>query len=97
MIPSPHDRDAMTPWLTIAGREFRSRLMIGTGKYRTREEMRAALEASGAEIITVALRRIDFDDPASRSILEDIDTNRFRIPDVTALDKHSIKQLDVVL
>ena len=58
--------------------------MLGTGKYRTREEMRAALEASGAEIITVALRRIDFDDPASRSILEDIDTSRFAILPNTA-------------
>ena len=46
--------------------------------------MRAALEASGAEIITVALRRIDFDDPASRSILEDIDTSRYAILPNTA-------------
>ena len=81
---SPRDPDTLTPWLTVAGREFRSRLMLGTGKYRTREEMRAALEASGAEIITVALRRIDFDDPASRSILEDIDTSRFAILPNTA-------------
>jgi thiazole synthase len=84
MIPSPDHPDTVTPWLTVAGREFRSRLMLGTGKYRTREEMRAALEASGAEIITVALRRIDFDDPASRSILEDIDTSRFAILPNTA-------------
>jgi thiazole synthase len=84
MIPSQHHADTATPWLTIAGREFHSRLMLGTGKYRTREEMRAALEASGAEIITVALRRIDFDDPASRSILEDIDTSRFAILPNTA-------------
>jgi thiazole synthase len=70
--------------LTIAGRAFRSRLMIGTGKYRNREEMRAALDASGAEIVTVALRRIDFDDPASRSILDDIDRDRFAILPNTA-------------
>ena len=70
--------------LTIAGRTFRSRLLLGTGKYRSREEMRAALEASGAEIVTVALRRIDFDDPASRSILEDIDPHRFAILPNTA-------------
>ncbi|HEU5433358.1 MAG TPA: thiazole synthase [Thermomicrobiales bacterium] len=70
--------------LTIAGRAFRSRLMIGTGKYRNREEMRAALDASGAEIVTVALRRIDFDDPASRSILDDIDRARFAILPNTA-------------
>jgi len=70
--------------LKIAGREFNSRLMLGTGKYRTNEEMRAALDASGTEIVTVALRRIDFDDPASRSVLEDIDTSRYAILPNTA-------------
>jgi thiazole synthase len=70
--------------LSIGDRQFRSRLMLGTGKYRSNEEMRAALAASGAEIVTVALRRIDFDDPASRSILEDIDTSRHAILPNTA-------------
>ncbi|HYN87280.1 MAG TPA: hypothetical protein VER55_02060, partial [Ardenticatenaceae bacterium] len=70
--------------LKIAGREFSSRLMLGTGKYRTNEEMRAALDASGTEIVTVALRRIDFDDPASRSVLEDIETSRYAILPNTA-------------
>ena len=70
--------------LTIAGRSFGSRLLLGSGKYRNREEMRAALDASGSGIVTVALRRIDFDDPASRSILEDIDTSRFAILPNTA-------------
>jgi thiazole synthase len=58
--------------------------MLGTGKYRSRAEMLGALDASGAEIVTVALRRIDFDDPASRSILADIDTSRFAILPNTA-------------
>lgn len=70
--------------LTIAGRTFRSRLMLGTGKYRSGAEMAAALAASGAEIVTVALRRIDFDDPASRSILEEIDPRRYAILPNTA-------------
>jgi thiazole synthase len=74
----------MSDSLTIAGRTFGSRLLLGSGKYRSREEMRAALDASGAEIVTVALRRIDFDDPASRSILEDIDTARVAILPNTA-------------
>ena len=47
----------------IAGREFRSRLFTGTGKYDTFETMRAALAASGSEIVTVAVRRIDLDAP----------------------------------
>jgi thiazole synthase len=58
--------------------------MVGTGKYRSNAEMRAALAASGAGIVTVALRRIDFDDPASRSILEEIDTARLAILPNTA-------------
>src|SRR5688572_4361347 len=70
--------------LTIAGKTFSSRLMLGTGKYRTSAEMNAAFDASGAEIITVALRRIDFDDPKSRSVLEDVDWTRFTILPNTA-------------
>lgn len=70
--------------LTIAGKTFQSRLMLGTGKYRNSDEMNAALRASGAEIVTVALRRIDFDDPASRSVLEDIDWNQYTILPNTA-------------
>jgi thiazole synthase len=75
---SAHDK------LSIAGKTFSSRLMVGTGKYRNSHEMNAAFEASGAEIITVALRRIDFDDPESRSVLEDVDWRRFTILPNTA-------------
>lgn len=74
---------ASTP-LTIAGHTFNSRLFLGTGKYRNTEEMLAAFEASGTEMITVALRRIDFDDPTSRSLLEDIDWKRYKILPNTA-------------
>ncbi len=70
--------------LTVAGKTFGSRLMLGTGKFRTTAEMQAALEASEAEIVTVALRRIDFDDPASRSVLEEIDWGRYTILPNTA-------------
>ena len=49
--------------LIIAGREFRSRLIVGTGKYRTMEEMRDAIDASGAEMVTVAIRRLPVDRP----------------------------------
>src|SRR4026209_1386136 len=70
--------------LTIAGKTFTSRLMVGTGTFRNSIEMNAACEASGAEIITVALRRIDFDDPASRSVLDDVDWERYWILPNTA-------------
>jgi thiazole synthase len=70
----------MTP-LIIAGRTFRSRLFVGTGKFPSNEAMRAALEASGAEIVTVALRRADLSgakDPYA-NILEFIDPEKYLI------------------
>jgi len=70
--------------LTIGGKQFRSRLFLGTGKYRNSDEMNAAFTAANAEIITVALRRIDFDDPKSRSVLEDIDWTKYTILPNTA-------------
>jgi thiazole synthase len=53
----------MQDTLTIAGRSFGSRLILGTGKYESFEMMRDAIVASGAEMVTIALRRIDFDAP----------------------------------
>lgn len=73
-----------TDELIIGGKSFQSRLMLGTGKYRNSEEMNAAFRAANAEIITVALRRIDFDDPKSRSVLEDVDWTLFTILPNTA-------------
>lgn len=65
--------------LIIAGREFRSRLLVGTGKFSSNEAMAAALEASGSEIVTVALRRADLSgkgDPFA-NILDFIDPKRY--------------------
>lgn len=62
--------------LTIAGRTFRSRLMVGTGKYDTLEQMRDALAASGAEIVTVAVRRVNLDQ-REPSLLDYIDLDRY--------------------
>lgn len=64
--------------LTIAGTEFGSRLLIGTGKFPSHESMRDALEASGAEIVTVALRRVDTTSP-STDILGHIDRKRYTL------------------
>src|SRR5207244_12893918 len=65
--------------LVVAGVELRSRLFLGTGKYRSDEDMLGALEASGCELVTVALRRLDLDDPAKKTILDVIDWQRHRI------------------
>ncbi len=70
--------------LTINGKSFDSRLMLGTGKYRSSEDMNAAFSAAQSQIITVALRRIDFDDPKSRSVLEDVDWQKYTILPNTA-------------
>lgn len=68
--------------LEIAGKRFRSRLIMGTGKWRTAEEMQAAFEAAGAEMVTVAIRRIDFDQP--RTLLDEIDWSRYTVLPNTA-------------
>ncbi len=70
--------------LTIAGKTFKSRLMIGTGRHRSMDEMVASIESSGAEIITVAIRRLDLDDPDKKTILDYFDWSRYTILPNTA-------------
>jgi len=69
--------------LVIAGREFNSRLMVGTGKYASNEQMIKALEASGAEIITVAVRRVNLD-RSKESLLDFIDLKKYTLLPNTA-------------
>ncbi|HZS02235.1 MAG TPA: thiazole synthase [Chloroflexota bacterium] len=70
--------------LVIAGRTFRSRLILGTGKYRTMEDMIAAFDAADVDMVTVALRRLDLDDPTKKTILDYVDWNRYAILPNTA-------------
>jgi thiazole synthase len=70
--------------LIIAGREFRSRLIVGTGKYRTTEEMVAAFARSGAEMITVAVRRVNLTDRSQGSLLDHIDSRKYALLPNTA-------------
>jgi len=65
-----------TPF-TIGGRTFQSRLMVGTGKYPDNETMTQAIAASGAEIVTVAVRRVNLDRSQGDSILHHLDPKRF--------------------
>jgi len=62
--------------LVIAGRSFQSRLLLGTGKFSSSEAMKRAIEASGSEVVTVALRRVELENPQD-SILSAIDTSRY--------------------
>ena len=63
--------------LTIAGKTYRSRLIVGTGKYKTYEDNARALEASGAEIVTVAVRRVNLTDPNQPRLIDFIDPKKF--------------------
>src|SRR5690242_10697542 len=74
----------MADEFTISGRAFRSRLIIGTGKYPTFQTMRAAHEASGADMVTVAVRRVNLMDRTKESLLDYIDTSTFFILPNTA-------------
>ncbi len=63
--------------LTIAGRGFSSRLIVGTGKYRSHEETVEAIRASGAEMVTVAVRRVELDASKQESLLHHLDPEEF--------------------
>ena len=71
--------------LTIAGREFTSRLMVGTGKYRSFTEMKRCHEASGADVVTVAVRRVNLTDKTKESLVDYIDREKmFILPNTAA-------------
>ena len=70
--------------LVIQGIEFRSRLWIGTGKYRDFEETARAIEASGADVVTVAVRRVNIIDRKSENLLDHVDPATYKILPNTA-------------
>jgi thiazole synthase len=73
-----------TPMLTIAGKEYRSRLIVGSGKYASFAQTREALDASGAEMITVAVRRVNITDPSRENLLDHLDLTKVTILPNTA-------------
>ena len=71
--------------LVIAGKTFQSRLIVGTGKYRSFQEMKRAHEASGADMVTVAVRRVNLTDRTKESLLDHIDRQKiFILPNTAA-------------
>src|SRR5690349_23780919 len=77
--------EGMQETLRIADRVFHSRLIVGTGKYRTFQEMQRCHEASGAEMVTVAVRRVNLTDRSKESLLDYIDRSRiFILPNTAA-------------
>src|SRR5271170_744629 len=74
----------MNDSLVIAGKTFRSRLIVGTGKYRSFEEMARAHAASGADMVTIAVRRVNLTDRSKESLLDYIDRSKIFILPNTA-------------
>src|SRR5579883_574197 len=75
----------MPDQLVIAGRAFHSRLIVGTGKYRSFQEMARAHAASGADMVTVAVRRVNLTDKSKESLLDYIDREKiFILPNTVA-------------
>jgi thiazole synthase len=74
----------MSDTIQIAGREFRSRLIVGTGKYRSFQEMQRCHQASGADMVTVAVRRVNLTDKSKESLLDYIDRSKIFILPNTA-------------
>src|SRR6266481_6904942 len=75
----------MSENLVIAGRTFASRLIVGTGKYRSFQEMQRCHEASGADMVTVAVRRVNLTDRSKESLIDFIDrTKIFILPNTAA-------------
>jgi thiazole synthase len=84
MTPPFLEHLAVDAPLAIAGREFRSRLMVGTGKYSSPEVMIRAIAASGAEIVTVAVRRVNLDPTQDQGILAYLDPEQLFLLSNTA-------------
>jgi thiazole synthase len=84
MATATLDPQTLDEPLTIAGRVLRSRLLVGTGKYRSNDEMVQAIEASGAEVVTVAVRRVDLDRTKEEGVLFHLDPERFLLLPNTA-------------
>src|SRR6201987_4546505 len=81
----PRYHECMSDVLRIADREFHSRLFVGTGKYRSFHEMARCHAASGAEVVTVAVRRVNLTDRSKESLLDYIDRSKlFILPNTAA-------------
>jgi thiazole synthase len=74
----------MEDFFEIAGNKYRSRLIVGTGKYKDFDETRRAIEVSGAEIVTVAVRRVNITDPNKENLLDYLEPKKFTILPNTA-------------
>ena len=82
--------------LVIAGKKFKSRLITGTGKHRSSKDLHDSIVASETEMITVAIRRINFDDPKEKNLLDVIDWDKYNILPNTAGSKTAEEAIGVL-
>lgn len=82
--PQNFDQEPGTDTFTLAGNDYTSRLIVGTGKYKDFEETRQAIELTGAEIVTVAVRRVNITDPGKENLLDYLDPRKYTILPNTA-------------
>ncbi len=75
--PANDDDPANDDVFEVAGRKFKSRLLVGTGKYKDLEETARAIEASGTEIVTVAVRRVNISDPSQPMLMDYVDPKKY--------------------
>ena len=90
-------RDAEDSW-EVAGRRMTSRLIIGTGKYATYEQNRLAAEAAGAEMVTVAVRRVNLTDPGKEMLVDLIDPKKFiYLPETAQCNRAKLQSAKLAL
>src|SRR5207244_13634928 len=88
-ILSAEDKESiMEDVLNLAGTSYRSRLIVGTGKYKDFQETKKAIEVSGAEIVTVAVRRVNITDPDKQNLLDYLNPKKYHIlPNIASFYK----------
>ena len=86
-LPLRQEINTMIDDLIIAGKKFSSRLMTGTGKHKSIEDLASAIKRSGTQIITVAIGRLNLDDPNGNNLLDEIDWEKYQILPNTAGSK----------
>mgnify|MGYP001331896670 CR=1 FL=1 len=83
----------MSDALKVGAKTFASRLILGTGKYASFDLMAETFEASGTEMVTLAIRRVDLNDTSGKSLLDYIDRDKYELLPNTAVDISQVRKI----